>query len=86
MSAPRTRDMAAMLDALEVGRNALLLLSESDANVELSARNLPNVRILRVNYLNVRDLLGYSTIVIHQDALSVIESFLGDDQEIAVEE
>ena len=86
MQEPRTRDMAAMLDALEVGRSALLLLTESDDNVELSARNLPNVRILRANYLNVRDLLGYGTIVIPQDVLPVIESFLGDDQEAAVEE
>ena len=45
MAAPRTRDMASMLEALDVERSALLLLPESDANVELSARNLPNVKI-----------------------------------------
>lgn len=86
MQAPRTRDMAVMLDALEVGRSALLLLPESDFNIELSARNLPNVRILRASYLNVRDLLGYSTVIIPQDALPVIEAFLGDDQDVATEE
>lgn len=86
MSAPRTRDMASMLEALDVERSALLLLPESDATIELSARNLPNVRILRANYLNVRDLLGYGTIVIPQDVLPVIESFLGDDQETAAKE
>lgn len=86
MQEPRTRDMAAMLDALNVGRSALLLLPESDFNIELSARNLPNVRILRANYLNVRDLLGYSTVIIPQEALPVIESFLGDDQDVATEE
>jgi large subunit ribosomal protein L4 len=86
MSAPRTRDMASMLEALDVERSALLLLPESDANIELSVRNLPNVRILRANYLNVRDLLGYGTIVIPQDALPVIESFLGGDQEATAKE
>jgi len=86
MSAPRTREMASMLEALDVERSALLLLPESDAIIELSARNLPNVRILRANYLNVRDLLGYGTIVIPQDVLPVIESFLGDDQETAAKE
>jgi len=86
LSAPRTRDMASMLEALDVERSALLLLPEADSNIELSARNLPNVRILRANYLNVRDLLGYGTIVIPQDVLPIIESFLGDDQEAAAKE
>ena len=86
MSAPRTRDMASMLEALDVERSALLLLPEADSNIELSARNLPNVRILRASYLNVRDLLGYGTIVIPQDVLPIIESFLGDDQEAAAKE
>ncbi len=86
MAAPRTRDMASMLEALDVNRSALLLLPESDPNIELSARNLPNVRVLRANYLNIRDLLGYDTIVIPQDVLPVIESFLGDGQEAAAKE
>jgi large subunit ribosomal protein L4 len=86
MQEPRTRDMAAMLDALEVERSALLLLPEADFNIELAARNLPNVEILRANYLNVRDLLGYSTVIIPQEALPVIESFLGDGQDVAAEE
>lgn len=81
MQEPRTREMAAMLDALAVDRSALLLLPDMDENVELSARNLPNVKVLRANYLNVRDLLGYETIVLPQRSLSIIESFLGDDQE-----
>ncbi|NOX60402.1 MAG: 50S ribosomal protein L4 [Chloroflexi bacterium] len=81
MEAPRTRDMAAMLDALDVERSALLLLPEGDENVELSARNLPNVKTLRANYLNIRDLLGYETLIMPQDALPVIESYLGDAEE-----
>ncbi len=81
MDAPRTRDMAAMLDALDIERSALLLLPDRDENVELSARNLPNVKTLRANYLNIRDLLGYETLIMPQDALPIIESFLGDAEE-----
>ena len=81
MEAPRTRDMAAMLDALDIERSALLLLPDRDENVELSARNLPNVKTLRANYLNIRDLLGYETLIMPQDALPIIESFLGDAEE-----
>ena len=79
MDAPRTRDMAAMMDALGVERKALLLLPEANDNVELSARNLPYVKTLRANYLNVRDLLGYNVIVMPQQAIEVIASFLGTE-------
>ncbi|RME81722.1 MAG: 50S ribosomal protein L4 [Caldilineae bacterium] len=79
--APRTRDMAAMLEALGVERSALLLLPQADANVELSANNLPYAKTLRANYLNVRDLLGYETLIMPQEAIEVIASFLAEEDE-----
>ncbi|NOZ49550.1 MAG: 50S ribosomal protein L4 [Chloroflexi bacterium] len=75
---PRTRSVVEMLAALNTGRNTLLLLPETNPNVELSVRNLPNVKILRVNYLNIRDLLGFETLIMLQQSLTVIESFLAD--------
>ena len=88
MDAPRTRDMAAVMDALGVERNALLLLPEANDNVELSARNLPYVKTLRANYLNVRDLLGHQVIIMPKQAIEVIASFLGaeDSEPVAEEE
>jgi large subunit ribosomal protein L4 len=87
LAAPRTKDMDAMMDALGVERSALLLLPEANDIVELSARNLPYVKTLRVNYINVRDLLGYETVVMPQQAIDVITDFLGEsDQEAVAEE
>lgn len=86
MQTPRTRDMAAMLDALSINRSALLLMPEANRTVELSARNLPNVKILRAGYLNVRDLLGYETIVMPQESLSLIETILGGESADEAEE
>lgn len=83
LEAPRTRAIADMLKALDIKRSALLLLPERHPNVELSARNLPHVKTLRAHYLNVRDLLGYETLVMPQQALAAIESFLGGDTERA---
>lgn len=82
---PRTRAMVEMLEALDAGRNALLLLPETNVNVELSARNLPYVKTLRANYVNIRDLLGYETLVIPQQSLAVLESFLAEGQEVVEE-
>ena len=85
--APRTRDMEAVMDALGVERTALLLLPEANDNIELSARNLPYVKTLRANYINVRDLLGYQTVIMPQQAIDVIADFLGEtDQEAVAEE
>ena len=45
--------------------------------VERSVRNLPNVKVLNANYLNIRDLLSYDKILIPMDSLQIIERILG---------
>ena len=52
------------------------MLPEKNENVEKSARNLPDVKTLRASYLNIRDLLGYDTLVLPQRSLEVIASIL----------
>lgn len=83
MEAPRTKSMVAMLQALGVDGSALILLAESNEAVELSARNLPDVRTLRAGYLNVRDLLGFDYLIIPLDSLEVIKRFLSTAPEPA---
>jgi large subunit ribosomal protein L4 len=77
MPAPKTRDMVSILEALDVDSSALILLAGRNVNVEKSANNLPGVKTLRANYLNIRDLLGYDYLLMPLDALEVIESILG---------
>ena len=77
MEQPKTRDFVTMLERLDVSASALVLLSEKDETVEKSARNIPNVKTLHANYLNIRDLLGYDTLLIPLDSLDVIVSNLG---------
>lgn len=74
---PKTVQMLELLDNLEVVGSAVVLLPERNENVEKSARNLPDIKTLRANYLNIRDLLGHSFIIMPKDVLSVIEGFLG---------
>ncbi len=75
--APKTREMVSILEALGVDSSALILLPERNVNVEKSANNLPDVKTLRANYLNIRDLLGYDYLIMPLGALQVIESILG---------
>jgi len=74
--APKTREMEAFLERLDVLGSALLLLPGRNENVELAARNIPDVKTLHASYLNIKDLLGYETLVLPLAALPVIESFL----------
>jgi large subunit ribosomal protein L4 len=73
----KTRDMAAILDELELKGSVLVMLSEKNENVERSVHNLPNVKTLRASYLNIRDLLGYDCLLISQESLGLIEQILG---------
>ena len=74
---PRTREMSLILDQLAVDSSVLILMAHEDWTVEKAANNLPDVKLLRANYVNVRDLLLYDYIIVPQAALAVIEGILG---------
>lgn len=77
LAQPKTKEMVGILRNLKVEKSALILLPERNANVELSARNLPDVKALQAGYMNMRDLLGYGTLIVTTDAINEIERILG---------
>jgi len=77
MQAPKTRDMLTILDSLQVPSSALIVLPERDANIEISARNIPDVKTLMATCMNVIDILKYDTLILPVKALLVIEQILG---------
>lgn len=82
LAQPKTKEMVTVLNRLTGGTSALLLIPERNENVELSARNLPDVKTLRATYLNIRDLLGYDKILMPLAALDAIAGFLGREREV----
>lgn len=78
LAQPKTRSMEAALAALVGQASALILMPGRDEIVEKSVRNLPAAKILRANYLNVRDLLGYDHVIMPLGALDIIQSYLGE--------
>jgi large subunit ribosomal protein L4 len=77
MEQPRTRDFVALLERLGVSESTLVLLAQESDAVIKSVRNIPNVKTLWASYLNIRDLLGYDTLLIPLDSLDVIQAILG---------
>jgi large subunit ribosomal protein L4 len=77
MDVPKTKDFVQVLGKLSVRSSTLVLLPEQEMNVEKSARNLPYVKTLRVNCLNVADILGYDYLLLSLASLQVIETIWG---------
>ncbi len=68
----KTKKMAGALKALNAEK-ALIVLKEDNANVVLSARNIPTVKVSYINTINVYDILKYNTLVLSKDAVAAIE-------------
>lgn len=80
MASPKTRMMIDVLDRVAgEGNSTLVLLAEHNENVERSVNNIPNAMYLRVNYLNVRDLLKHDKVIMALDSLEVIKSIWGQE-------
>ena len=77
LAEPKTKQMADMLQALGVAESALVLLAAENKNVALAARNIPAVKILRMENINVYDLLKYRYLITTQDAVNAMQEVYG---------
>lgn len=68
----KTKNMSKVLSNLNVTK-ALVVLPESNLNVQASAKNIPNVKTALVNTINTYDILKYDTFVVTKDAVAKIE-------------
>jgi large subunit ribosomal protein L4 len=74
LEGPKTRDMAAIIEALgRSGGRVLIVAPGTDETLLLSARNLPRVEVIRADSLNVIAVLNADTVLIEQSALSRME-------------
>ena len=67
--APRTRQFAAVLSALNIDRTCLLALDPADHNTRLSARNIGDITTIPMAQVNVFDLLNHRFLLVEQDVL-----------------
>ena|SRR5208283_3248192 len=71
----KTKDFVELMDRFELGKT-LIVLPEPDDIIEKSARNIPNVKILRSEGLNVYDLLDYHVVILSRECVGRIEEAL----------
>jgi large subunit ribosomal protein L4 len=71
----KTKAFAEVIRTLDKS-NVLLVTEAADEKLMLSSRNLPHVKVIRVEGLNVYDILKYKDIIVLEPAIKAIEGRL----------
>ena len=75
---PRTKEMISILKNLGLNdKSVLIVLPESDDKIELSARNIPGVGIVKVTDLTTYDLVAFNTLLMTKEAIVRLEEIKG---------
>ncbi|WP_059048884.1 50S ribosomal protein L4 [Paenibacillus senegalimassiliensis] len=76
LNGPKTKEFAAILNNLKVERKALIVAPSYDDNVALSARNIPGVKFVAADGINVLDVLTHDKLIITKEAVQKVEEVL----------
>ncbi len=71
----KTKEFIKVMNALNTN-NALFITDKKNENLEISARNVPDVKVLRIEGLNVYDILKYKSLVLLESSIKSIEGRL----------
>ncbi len=71
----KTKEFVGVIKTLRL-ENALIVTENTDEHLELSSRNVPDVKVLRSEGLNVYDILKYRMLVLLEPAVKNIEGRL----------
>jgi large subunit ribosomal protein L4 len=77
LAEPKTRLVSTLLENLGIQENALVLIKAENKNLTMAARNIPSVKVLRMENINVYDLLKYPYLITTQDALNSVQEVYG---------
>ena len=69
---PKTKEMAKVLENLKAGKS-LVVIDGTDMNVVRSARNIPGVKTINADMINVYDIVGHKNLIVTKDAVAKIE-------------
>ncbi len=72
----KTKDLAATLESLGLDKQVLVVATSENGNLLLSSRNLPNVKLVSANGVNIYELLTHEQIAFTKDAVSQLDKQL----------
>jgi large subunit ribosomal protein L4 len=72
----KTKDLHKALQGFGAGRKILLVDSGENRNLELSARNLPRVKLVRGQGVNIRDVVNHEMLIFSKEAILQVQEVL----------
>ena len=70
---PKTKEMVKMLENINAGKKALIVMAEKDENTVRSAANIQGVRTALVTTMNVYDIINHTNFIVTKEAIEKIE-------------
>ncbi len=71
----KTKDMVALLNRFGI-KKAVVALDGPDRVIEMSSRNIPHIKVLPQQGVNVYDLLKHEYLLVHEPAVKALEERL----------
>ena len=74
---PKTKDFIALTNSLQVAdKKVVLVLSDQNKNVYLSARNLERVKVVTASEINAYTILNCTSLIMAESSIAVIDKLL----------
>ncbi len=77
ITAPKTKEMAAVMQNFPQAKNALLVLDKGVENARRAARNLPNLGTADLGSLNILDVLSYRYLIFTKSGIEFLNKKYG---------
>ncbi len=71
IDAPKTKNVASLLDKMQLGRNVLIVLKELDKDIARASQNMPYIELAKADSVNTYQLLLTHKILFTKDAMDV---------------
>ena len=76
---PKTKEMVKVLTALAVDGSALIATSQPEENLVKSARNIPQVKTIPAQLLNIVDITSHKKLLMTEAAVRQVEQLWGGE-------
>jgi large subunit ribosomal protein L4 len=77
MSAPKTKEFAALMKNLGLDRGGLFIVDEASDNLLLASRNIPRVEVAAAKLVNTYQVLRYKNVIVTKAGMEALEQRLG---------
>ncbi|MBZ5499609.1 MAG: 50S ribosomal protein L4 [Acidobacteriia bacterium] len=76
VESPKTKDLQKVLHGFGAGRKVLLVDSSANRNLELSSRNLPKVKLVPGQGVNIHDVVNHEVLIFSKEAILQVQEVL----------